>query len=115
MTDVYVNRDRDTPPLNWDVLITPGIPMATNDLPPGTKHAMFQAIASTLIYGEQDAVLVDAFMTTKQADDLVDWVVASGKNLKQSTLRMAMETTGLESEPCLNDSQMPEQLRLLTL
>ena len=42
---------------------------------------MFQAIASTLIYGKQDAVLVDAFMTVKQADALVDWVAASGKNL----------------------------------
>jgi glyoxylase-like metal-dependent hydrolase (beta-lactamase superfamily II) len=45
------------------------------------KQAMFQAIASTLIYGKQDAVLVDAFMTVKQADALVDWVAASGKNL----------------------------------
>ena len=72
---------RDIPPLNWDVLVTPGIPIATSDLPPGTNEAMFQAIASTLIYGKQDAVLVDAFMTVKQADALVDWVVASGKNL----------------------------------
>jgi glyoxylase-like metal-dependent hydrolase (beta-lactamase superfamily II) len=63
------------------VLVTPGIPIATSDLPPGTNEAMFQAIASTLIYGKQDAVLVDAFMTVKQADALVDWVVASGKNL----------------------------------
>jgi glyoxylase-like metal-dependent hydrolase (beta-lactamase superfamily II) len=72
---------RDIPPLNWDVLVTPGIPIATSDLPPGTNQAMFQAIASTLIYGKQDAVLVDAFMTVKQADALADWVVASGKNL----------------------------------
>ena len=40
-----------------------------------------EAIASTLIYGKRDAVLVDAFMTVKQADALVDWVAASGKNL----------------------------------
>jgi glyoxylase-like metal-dependent hydrolase (beta-lactamase superfamily II) len=72
---------RDIPPLNWDVFVTPGIPIATSDLPPGTNQAMFQAIASTLIYGKQDAVLVDAFMTVKQADALADWVVASGKNL----------------------------------
>ena len=68
-------------PLNWDVFVTPGIPITTSDLPPGTKQAMFQAIASTLIYGKRDAVLVDAFMTVKQADALVDWVAASGKNL----------------------------------
>src|SRR5437870_12745135 len=72
---------RDISPLNWDVLVTPGIPIATSDLPPGMKQAMFQAIASTLIYGRRDAVLVDAFMTVKQADALVDWVAASGKNL----------------------------------
>jgi glyoxylase-like metal-dependent hydrolase (beta-lactamase superfamily II) len=67
--------------LDWDVLVTPGIPIATNDLPPGVKQAMFQAIASTLIYGKRDAVLVDAFMTVKQANALADWVAASGKNL----------------------------------
>ncbi|HEY1247712.1 MAG TPA: MBL fold metallo-hydrolase [Nitrososphaera sp.] len=79
MTEV---RTRDIPPLNWDVLVTPGIPIATSDLPPGMKQqAMFQAIASTLIYGKRDAVLVDTFMTVKQADALVDWVAASGKNL----------------------------------
>jgi len=72
---------RDIPPLNWDVLVTPGIPIATSELPPGMKQAMFQTIASTLIYGKRDAVLVDAFMTVKQADALVDWVAASGKNL----------------------------------
>src|SRR6266545_800457 len=72
---------RDIPPLNWDVLVTPGIPIATSDLPPSVKQAVFQAIASTLIYGKRDAVLVDAFMTVKQADTLVDWVAASGKNL----------------------------------
>ncbi|MGC2387371.1 MAG: hypothetical protein WA460_09855, partial [Nitrososphaeraceae archaeon] len=71
----------DTAPLNWDVFVTPGIPIATNDLPPDMKQVMFQAIASTLIYGKRDAVLVDAFMTVKQADALVDWVAASGKNL----------------------------------
>jgi glyoxylase-like metal-dependent hydrolase (beta-lactamase superfamily II) len=72
---------RDTAPLNWGVFVTPGIPIATNDLPPDMKQAMFQAIASTLIYGKRDAVLVDTFMTVKQADALVDWVAASGKNL----------------------------------
>lgn len=74
-------ESRDISALNWDVLVTPGIPIVTNDLPPGVKEAKFQAIASTLIYGKRDAVLVDAFMTIKQAYALVDWVVASGKNL----------------------------------
>src|SRR6476660_10438744 len=72
---------KDIQLLNWDVLVTPGIPIATTDLPPGMKQAMFQSIASTLIYGKRDAVLVDAYMTVKQTDALVDWVAASGKNL----------------------------------
>jgi len=67
--------------LNWDVFVTPGIPIITRDLPPGVREAYFQAMASTLIYGMRDAVLVDAFMTVKQANALADWVAAKGKNL----------------------------------
>src|SRR6476469_1451238 len=72
---------RNIPPLNWDVFVTPGIPVAISDVPPGEKQRMFSPTSSTLIYGKRDAVLVDAFMTVKQADALVDWVTASGKNL----------------------------------
>src|SRR5207237_7766263 len=67
--------------LNWDVFVTPGIPIVTRDLPPGVREAYFQAMASTLIYGVRDAVLVDTFMTVKQANALADWVAAKGKNL----------------------------------
>src|ERR1700757_4116575 len=76
------NAERDSKPaLGWDVFVTPGIPIVTIDLPPGVKQAYFQAMASTLIYGARDAVLVDAFMTVKQANALADWVAAKGKNL----------------------------------
>ena len=67
--------------LKWDVFMTPGIPIVTSDMPPGVKEVYFQAMASTLIHGLRDAVLVDAFMTVKQANELADWVAASGKNL----------------------------------
>jgi glyoxylase-like metal-dependent hydrolase (beta-lactamase superfamily II) len=67
--------------LGWDVFVTPGIPIVTPDLPPGVTQAYFQAMASTLVYGARDAVLVDAFMTVKQANALADWVSARGKNL----------------------------------
>ena len=77
-TEVAARRDI---PLSWAVFVTPGIPMVTSDLPPGVKHGMWSPISSTLIYGKRDAVLVDAFITIEQADALVDWVVASGKNL----------------------------------
>ena len=67
--------------LNWEVFVTPGIPIVTRDLPPGVEETYFQAMASTLIYGNKDAVLVDAFMTVKQANALADWVASKGKNL----------------------------------
>ena len=39
------------------------------------------ANSSTLVSGKRDAVLVDTFLTTEQSQRLLDWVVASGKNL----------------------------------
>jgi glyoxylase-like metal-dependent hydrolase (beta-lactamase superfamily II) len=74
MTEVATRGDIA---LNWDVFVTPGIPIVTSDLPQG----MWSPISSTLIYGKCDAVLVDAFITIEQAEALVDWVAASGKNL----------------------------------
>ncbi len=67
--------------LKWEVFVTPGIPIVTPDRPPGVRETVFQAMASTLIYGARDAVLVDAFMTVKQANVLADWVASKGKNL----------------------------------
>src|SRR2546426_1600110 len=74
------NTTRNALP-NWDVFVTPGIPIVTRDAPPGVRETYFQAMASTLIYGARDAVLVDAFMTVKQASALADWVAALGKQL----------------------------------
>jgi len=45
--------------LKWDVFVTPGIPIVTKDAPPGVRETYFQAMASTLIYGMRDAVLVE--------------------------------------------------------
>jgi glyoxylase-like metal-dependent hydrolase (beta-lactamase superfamily II) len=68
-------------PLNWEVFVTPGIPVATSDVPPGQKQRTYSPISSTLIYGKHDAVLVDAFLTVEQSNNLVKSVAASGKNL----------------------------------
>jgi len=67
--------------LNWEVYVTPGILIVTRDRPAGVSETFFQATASTLIYGIKDAVLVDAYLTTKQATALADWVASKGKNL----------------------------------
>ena len=66
--------------LQWDVL-TIKRPGLTRDLPAGKEELMWVANSSTLIYGKRDAVLVDAFLTTKQSQTQLGWVVASGKNL----------------------------------
>ena len=68
-------------PLKWEVLLTPGIPIAQARRPEGVQETYFQAMASTLIYGRRDAILVDAFMTVKQATALADWVASKHKNL----------------------------------
>src|SRR5882757_501237 len=73
-------RSKTDTGLQWKVL-TIKRPGLTRDLPPGKEELMWVANSSTLIYGERDAVLVDTFLTTEQSKTLLDWVVASGKNL----------------------------------
>lgn len=67
--------------LDWGVFVTPGIPIVTSDRPPGVQETYFQAMASTLIYGARDAVLVDAFLTVKQASALADWIASKDRDL----------------------------------
>jgi glyoxylase-like metal-dependent hydrolase (beta-lactamase superfamily II) len=67
--------------LNWDVIVAPGIPVVTDDLPPGIKQRIFSPVSATLIFGKRDAVLVDALLTIDHAVSLVNWIAASGKNL----------------------------------
>jgi glyoxylase-like metal-dependent hydrolase (beta-lactamase superfamily II) len=66
--------------LKWDVLVTKRQGL-NRDLPPGKEKWMWVPTSATLIYGERDAVLVDAFLTVEQASAVVEWVAASGKNL----------------------------------
>ena len=75
--------DGGTPdkPLEWDVFVTPSIPLVSNSLPPGQKQMVWQPMASTLIFGRRDAILVDAYITVKQTEALIEWVAKSGKNL----------------------------------
>jgi glyoxylase-like metal-dependent hydrolase (beta-lactamase superfamily II) len=72
----------DTPnsDLQWDV-VTIKRPGLTRDLPAGKEELMWVANSATLIYGKSDAVLVDTFLTIEQSRTLLDWVVASGKNV----------------------------------
>src|SRR6202049_3654749 len=66
--------------LKWDVLLTNRQGL-TRDLPPGKEQWTWVPTSATLIFGQRDAVLVDAFLTVEQAAALVEWVAASGMNL----------------------------------
>src|SRR5258707_13194998 len=78
---MMTRNDSPQDTLKWEVFVTPGIPIVTPDRPAGIRETYFQAMASTLIYGKSDAVLVDAFMTIDQANALADWVAFRKKNL----------------------------------
>src|ERR1700694_3090794 len=67
--------------LTWEVFLAPSIPAIAPDVPPGETERPWPPISSTLISGERDAVLVDTPITVEQARALVNWVVATGKNL----------------------------------
>jgi glyoxylase-like metal-dependent hydrolase (beta-lactamase superfamily II) len=69
-----------SPALKWDVLVTNRQGLV-RDLPPGKEQWSWVPTSATLIFGQRDAVLVDAFLTIEQAAALVEWVAASGKNL----------------------------------
>ena len=68
--------------LNWDVFVTPGIPIRVDNAPPDFKEIFWQPTSSTLIFGNRDAVLVDVPTTWQQGVTLGLWVRESGKNLK---------------------------------
>ena len=67
--------------LQWEVFVSAQIPVVTNDLPPGASEMTWSPIASTLISGKRDAVLVDTAITVDQNQRLFDWIAHSGKNL----------------------------------
>jgi glyoxylase-like metal-dependent hydrolase (beta-lactamase superfamily II) len=67
--------------LSWDVHVAPSEPLSASDLAPGEKARFWSPISATLISGERDAVLVDALLTVGQAQNLIEWIDAHGKNL----------------------------------
>jgi glyoxylase-like metal-dependent hydrolase (beta-lactamase superfamily II) len=65
--------------LSYDVFVND--PPPQDGLLPNGEPKRFSPMASTLIYGDRDAVLTDPGMTTDQAGVLADWVAAKGRNL----------------------------------
>jgi glyoxylase-like metal-dependent hydrolase (beta-lactamase superfamily II) len=65
--------------LAYDVFVNDPPPQ-DGSLPNG-EPKRFSPMASTLVYGDRDAVLTDPGMTEDQARVLGDWVAAKGRNL----------------------------------
>jgi glyoxylase-like metal-dependent hydrolase (beta-lactamase superfamily II) len=66
--------------LQWKLFIhkrasaTQGVPLGKDDL-------KWVANTTTLIYGEQEALLVDTFLSNAQSAELADWIADTGKRL----------------------------------
>jgi glyoxylase-like metal-dependent hydrolase (beta-lactamase superfamily II) len=67
--------------LRYSTLISPPVPIRTDEQAPDGSPRQWSPITSTLIYGDNDAVLVDPPLTVPQATAVADWVAASGRRL----------------------------------
>ena len=67
--------------LRWNTFVTPSIPVVAPDIAPGEPARPWPPIASTLIYGNRDAVLVDSFITQEQAKAQAEWIASTGMTL----------------------------------
>jgi len=67
--------------LSYEVCVTkrPGV---LANVPAGLDNLKWVPTSSVLIYGANDAVLVDVPLTVSMTKEVVDWVVASGKDVK---------------------------------
>jgi glyoxylase-like metal-dependent hydrolase (beta-lactamase superfamily II) len=68
--------------LSVNVFTAPGKTMAGERTKPFGEALGFDPITSTLIYGDYDAVLVDAMGTVAEAEALADWVALHNRNLE---------------------------------
>ena len=68
--------------LSVNVFTAPGKTMVGERPRPFGEAFGFDPITSTLIFGEYDAVLVDAMCTVAEAEALADWVALHNRNLQ---------------------------------
>jgi len=67
--------------LKYEVLVNDGVRREREQRLPDGSPLISSPVASTLIYGEHDAVLVDPPFTYDQVARVGDWIEASGKHL----------------------------------
>src|SRR3974390_1464835 len=68
--------------LGVNVFTAPGKTMVGERPKPFGEALAFDPITSTLIFGEHDAVLVDAMTTVAEAEGLADWIALHNRNLE---------------------------------
>ncbi|HEX3353627.1 MAG TPA: MBL fold metallo-hydrolase [Terriglobales bacterium] len=68
--------------LNVNVFTAPGKTMVGERPKPFGEAFGFDPMTSTLIFGEYDAVLVDAMTTVAEAEALADWIALHNRNLE---------------------------------
>ena len=68
--------------LGVNVFTAPGKAMVGERPRPFGDALAFDPITSTLIFGEHDAVLVDAMTTVAEAEALADWIILHNRNLE---------------------------------
>ena len=68
-------------PLHLHVFVVPYKPIAGLIPPMSAGEATWPATSVSLITGERDAVLIDAALTPEDAEQIVKWIEATGKNL----------------------------------
>jgi glyoxylase-like metal-dependent hydrolase (beta-lactamase superfamily II) len=95
-------------PQKWDVFVAKrqGI---TRDLPPGQGTVDVGANIGDAHLWPAGHVLVDALLTVEQAQALVEWVAASGKNLTTIYVTHGHGDHFLASEPSWIAFPMPER------
>jgi hypothetical protein len=81
--------------LSVNVFTAPGKTMVGERPKPFGEAFGFDPITSTLIFGEYDAVLVDAMTTVAEAEALADWVALHNRNLETIYKRTLISTTSM--------------------
>ncbi|MER5408493.1 MBL fold metallo-hydrolase [Streptomyces sp. NPDC002769] len=68
-------------PLAYEVLVQEGTPRAGGERLPNGEELVSSPLTSTLVFGDEDAVLVDPPLTIEQTQRVGDWIERSGKRL----------------------------------
>ena len=67
--------------LAWSTYVAPSKPVAFEHPAPRETRETWSPTSATLIYGDRDALLVDALLTLDEGRALADWIAAHDRNL----------------------------------